>query len=233
MPDARQDSPSQTLDRGLRMLEALADNPGLTITELASMLGLHRSIAYRMLRTHEAHGFLVRDAGGRIQLGAGLAALARSVAPDLQATAAPELSRLAEDLGMTSFLVVLDRGECVTLATASPLDAVAAVAQRPGSRHPLDRGAPGVAIQAMLTEPQWIAVGGHDGERVEASAARRLGYAFTRDEVVPGLSSVAAAFAPAGGTPVAVAVVYIGERDVTAIGARVRGAADAIARHLG
>lgn len=44
--------PSQTLSRGIRALEILAaaDRP-LSIAELAEALGVHRSIAYRILRT--------------------------------------------------------------------------------------------------------------------------------------------------------------------------------------
>ncbi len=69
---------SQTLSRGIRMLEILADaREPLTIDELASRLGVHRSVAYRLLRTLEHHRLTVRDARGRIVLGARLAALAR------------------------------------------------------------------------------------------------------------------------------------------------------------
>ena len=66
---------------------------------------MHRSVAYRLLRTLEDHGLVTRDAAGRIQLGARMAALAAGVAHDLQAEALPELTAVANDLGMTCFLV--------------------------------------------------------------------------------------------------------------------------------
>ncbi|MDN5755801.1 MAG: helix-turn-helix domain-containing protein, partial [Micrococcaceae bacterium] len=45
-------SPAQTLSRGLRALEIITDRPEPpTIAELADELGVHRSIAYRILRT--------------------------------------------------------------------------------------------------------------------------------------------------------------------------------------
>ncbi len=77
-----------------------------------------------------------------MRLGTGLAALAAGVAADLQAEALPELTAAANELGMTCFLVVLDHDECVTLTSVEPRHAVTAVAQRPGARHPVTRGAP-------------------------------------------------------------------------------------------
>ncbi|MGI9136173.1 MAG: helix-turn-helix domain-containing protein, partial [Candidatus Nanopelagicales bacterium] len=50
---------SQTLDRGLRVLEALADAPeGLTVTELATQLDIGRTVVYRLVVTLEQHAFL-------------------------------------------------------------------------------------------------------------------------------------------------------------------------------
>ena len=100
---------SQTLSRGVRMLEILAEAAGpLSIADLAAQLGVHRSIAYRILRTLEDHRMVVRDAAGAVTLGPQLAALARGVSRDLQAAALPELTAVASDLSMTAFLVVLD-----------------------------------------------------------------------------------------------------------------------------
>ncbi|WP_415856979.1 helix-turn-helix domain-containing protein, partial [Sinomonas sp. G460-2] len=59
---------SQTLSRGLRALEILADSrTPLTIAEVAESLGLHRSIAYRIIRTLEDHSLVERDDSGRLQ----------------------------------------------------------------------------------------------------------------------------------------------------------------------
>lgn len=76
---------SQTLDRGLRLLEFLADaQKDLTVSQITEGLGLHRSIVYRILRTLEDHRLVTRTATGTYILGAGLVVLARGVAPDLQ-----------------------------------------------------------------------------------------------------------------------------------------------------
>src|SRR6478672_2833642 len=125
---------SQTLSRGIRILEVLADaREPLSIDGLAERLEVHRSIAYRLLRTLEDHGLVARDAGGRVSLGARMAALAAGVAHDVQAEALPELTAAANELGMTCFITVLDREECVTLVSVEPRHAVASVAQRPGT----------------------------------------------------------------------------------------------------
>ena len=79
-----------------------------------------------------------------------MAALAAGVAHDLQAEALPELTAVANELGLTCFLVVLDHDECVTLVSVEPRHAVASVAQRPGTRHPVTVGAPGKAILSVL-----------------------------------------------------------------------------------
>ena len=66
---------SQTLSRGIRILEELADaRVPLAVDDLARRLGVHRSIAYRLLRTLDDHGLVMRETDGRYALGARLAA---------------------------------------------------------------------------------------------------------------------------------------------------------------
>lgn len=202
--------PSQTLSRGIRALEILADAPEpLTIAELADAMGVHRSVAYRILRTLEDHSLLVRDDAGRVQPGPGLAVLARGVARNLQTAALPELTQLANTLTMSAFVAVWDREDCVTLVTVDPRHTGAAVVQHPGSRHPVSAGAPGIAIQSALSEQEWqrLAPGIH--YRPEAAEARRRGFAASHDEVIPGVSSLAVPVRVPGGRPAALAVVYI------------------------
>src|SRR3954447_14210107 len=165
----------QTLSRGITALELLADADGpISIADLSARLDLHRSITYRIVRTLEDHGLVRRDAGGDLELGASLATLARNVSRDLQTAALPELTELANGLGMTAFLAVLDQEDAVTLVSVEPRAAVAAVAQRPGTRHPLDQGAPG---------------GG--GGRVLRPGLGPRTYERSHDEVIQGLSAVA------------------------------------------
>ena len=142
-------SRSQTLDRGLRALNVIATaTVPMTIDELSSRLGLGRSVTYRIIRTLEDHRLVRRDTSGRLTGDTQLVALAGSVRNDLQSTAAPILSDLANDLEMTAFLVVSDGHEAVTVQVVEPTYTTAHVAYRPGTRHSLERGAPGIALLA-------------------------------------------------------------------------------------
>ncbi|GAA2645749.1 IclR family transcriptional regulator [Paractinoplanes durhamensis] len=217
MPELPQ---SQTLHRGIRILELLAAaGSPQTIAEVGAGLGVHRSITYRLLRTLEDHRLVERDAGGRYWLGLGLTGLARGVRNDLQAAAGPRLNALAGELGMTAFLVVRAGDEAVTVVSVEPQDTAAHVTYRPGTRHPVDRGAPGVAM--LIPEAPAAS------DRPELVAARETGWAVSFGEVLPGLRSVAA---PVVGARAAIAVVYVDESaDVERIGRALVDAAAKIA----
>lgn len=222
-------SPSQTLARGLRILDLLADAATpMSVAGLADGLGVHRSVAYRLVRTLEDSSLVVRDAAGRYAIGPHVATLARSVASDLQSAARPELQRLADELGMTAFLVVLDRAECVTLLTTEPRTPVASIAQRPGSRHSVLVGAPGIAIQTLLDAADRQSHGIAGPEADEVAAAREVGYASSQGEVIPGVTAIAAPVA--GAVPAAIAVLFVSGADDRPVGERVRAAAATIAR---
>lgn len=227
-------SPSQTLSRGIQALEILAaaERP-LTIAELAGALGVHRSVAYRILRTLEDHSLLVRDDAGRVQPGPGLAVLARGVSRDLQTAALPELTHLANTLNMTAFVAVWDHQDCVTLVTVEPRHSAATLAQHPGTRHPVNTGAPGIAIQSSMSKEEWAVRAPGLPYRPEAAEARRLGYAASHDEVIAGLSSLAAPIQVPGGRPAAIAVVYIRrEQDQAAVGEALAASAGRIEAQL-
>ena len=199
---------SQTLSRGLQALELLAEAEApLTINELAEGLGIHRSNAYRILRTLELRRFVARDEAGRIRLGPKLTALARGVAPALHTAATPAITDLAYRLGMTAFLTVLDIDEVVTLITVEPSNATA-IARNPGVRHPVERGAPGHAMEASLSAAERERLLGSPEFGEAALTAKREGYALSRHEVVEGVMGVAVPLRIPGEPPAAVAVVH-------------------------
>jgi len=217
-------APSQTLDRGLGCLELIAgaDRP-VSIDEIAELLGLHRSIVYRLVRTLEMRHLVERDVDGDYVPGPYLAVLSRSVRRTLRAAAAPVLIELAGALHMTAFLVVADGDEAVTIDSVEPRMLDAHVAYRPGTRHPIDRGAPGLALLAARPP--------RPRERAEIGVARRRGWAQSTAEVIPGMASIAAPVADQG----AVAVLWMagtGRVSAQAVGRRVVAAATQIASHL-
>ena len=218
-------APSQTLDRGLACLEfvAVADR-AVSVDAAATSLGLHRSIVYRLLRTLELRRLVERDRDGDYLPGPYLAVLSRSVRPSLRSAAAPVLSSLAERLHMTAFLVVADGDEAVTIDSVEPRSLDAHVAYRPGTRHPIDRGAPGLAL--LAGRPALV------GERPEIAVARQRGWAQSESEVIPGMVSVASPIGREG----AVAVLWpAGNRAVVAgeVGEHLRSAAAEITQRLG
>ncbi|MFA5608285.1 MAG: helix-turn-helix domain-containing protein [Leucobacter sp.] len=184
---------SQTLARGLRALTIIGESAApIGVAELAGRLGIHRSMAYRMVSTLEQHGFVERLPSGELELGARLASLARGAVGTLQAAAAPALAAVADELGMTAFLVVHDGESAVTVSNAEPRHADATVAQRPGLRHAIGQGAPGRVIRSQLQPEEF------PPQRYERS----------RDEVLRGLSSIAVPLSLPRGRAAAIAVLY-------------------------
>lgn len=188
------DPGSQTLSRGLRALEIIGESDvPLSVAALSQELGIHRSMGYRLVKTLEQHGFVERLASGGLELGIKLSALARGVAKTLQAAAAPELAAVAEQLGMTAFLVTYDGEAAVTLSSAEPQNAETTVAKKPGSRHSIDRGAPGRVIRSQVNP------GEYPPQRFE----------FSHDEVLQGIASIAVPLIVSGSQPAAIAVLYL------------------------
>jgi len=181
----------QTLSRGIQVLEIVSrSTSGLTIAEIADTLGVHRAIAYRLVATLEEHLLVVRDAEGRIGIGGGVVALGERYQPQLRAAAQPVLRALAEESGATAFLCIAQGDECVAIEVAEPQTPLLKVSYRVGSRHPVTRGAAGLAI-AMQRPPR------HDDPK-ELQAVRENGFALTRGELQQGAIGVAAPLARAG-----------------------------------
>jgi DNA-binding IclR family transcriptional regulator len=112
---------SQTLDRGLRVLERVArSGGGCTIADLAAELGVGRTVVYRLVTTLEAHQLVRRDTAGRVWLGTGALGLAGRVVPLLREAALPALRALAEDVGATAHLTVAEGGEALAVAVVEP-----------------------------------------------------------------------------------------------------------------
>jgi DNA-binding IclR family transcriptional regulator len=204
---------AQTLDRGLRLLQLVADAPGgLSVTEAAARLGVGRAIVYRLVATLTEHGMVRRDTGGRLRLGIGVLHLARRAQPLVADAAMPALRRLAEQVGATAHLTVADGGEALAVAVVEPSWTQLHVGYRTGARHPLDRGAAGRAILA-----------GRGGDLTAIA---------TNGELQPGAYGVAAALPCAGTFEASVGVVALAPLDLATVGAQVVEAAAAIAATL-
>jgi DNA-binding IclR family transcriptional regulator len=204
---------SQTLDRGLRVLQTLAAAPqGLTITALAAEIGVNRTVVYRLVATLEQHGLARRDGSGRLHVGLGVLALARGLQPVLRELSAPVLRALAERVGATAHLTVADGGEALAIAVVEPTWTDYHVAYRVGARHPLGQGAAGKAIL----------LGRQSGQ----------GYVETVGEIQAGARGVAAPVLGVEGLEASVGIVSLGDLDAAVMGPEVVAAAAQVAERL-
>ena len=200
------------------MLAAVADAPdGLTVTELAQTLGIGRTVVYRLVVTLEQHAFIRRSQDGRCRLGLAVLMLGRQVTPVVRDAALPALRLLADAVGATAHLTIVDGNEAMTAVVVEPSRSDLHVSVRMGARHPLESGAAGRAILAARTaagrplDPPWV-IATSDGQQ----GAYGLAVPITG---VPGLEA-------------SVGVVSMRELPEAEVGPRVSRAAGEIARAL-
>ncbi|MFF4598305.1 IclR family transcriptional regulator [Amycolatopsis sp. NPDC001319] len=149
---------SLTLDRGLALLQAVADagEEAATISELAVTIGASRAAVYRLLVPLSERGLIWRD-GTKVRLGVGLLRLAGQVLPQLREAARPVLRELAEKVGATAHLTVAQGDQAQAVAVVEPSWTSYHVAYRVGSRHPLSAGAAGRAMALRPGGDGWVA----------------------------------------------------------------------------
>ncbi|MFJ8191317.1 IclR family transcriptional regulator [Streptomyces sp. NPDC096094] len=215
---------SQTLDRGLRVLKLLADTDhGLTVTELSHKLGVNRTVVYRLLATLEQHALVRRDLGGRARVGLGVLGLGRQVHPLVREAAMPALRSLAEDIGATAHLTLVDGAEALAVAVVEPTWTDYHVAYRAGFRHPLERGAAGKAILSARQQPQPQPTG---------DVVEEPGYTLTHGELEAGACGAAAPLLGVTGVEGSVGVVMLADVVPERVGTRVMEAAREVAEAL-
>jgi DNA-binding IclR family transcriptional regulator len=142
---------SQTLARGLNALQLVADAPaGLTVQQVADGVGVHRTIAYRLLITLSQFRLVAKGEDGRYRPAAGLAVLGASFDRNVRQLSVPTLRALADDLGTTVSLLVAEGDQQVAIAVIVPTQVAYQLAFHEGSHYPLDRGAAGIALLASM-----------------------------------------------------------------------------------
>ena len=237
MSEPASGSLSLTLSRGITLLEYVCSvDVAPSIGQVAEHLGVHRSAAYRLSRTLEAHYLVRRDETGKIHPAAGLTNLARGVENSLQTVGLPIMTKIADALEMSCFIAVAQGADCFTLMAVEPTTSHA-LTQHPGTRHHLDRGAPGVALLSGLSTQQREDIAGlelSDKAHKHLRQAEGDGYATSHDEVLPGVGSVAVPLMAAGQLPASLAVVYPRQAvDEQQIATTLQEGAEAILERLG
>jgi DNA-binding IclR family transcriptional regulator len=177
---------SQTLARGLSALQLVAAAPaGLTVQQVADQVGVHRTIAYRLLVTLAHFRLVTKGEDGRYRPASGLAVLGASFDRNLRQLSLPTLRALADDLGTTVSLLVAEGDQQVAIAVIVPTQVAYQLAFHEGSRYPLNRGAAGIALLASMPRGP--------GERDLVARAREQGWVITHGEIEPNTYGLAVA----------------------------------------
>lgn len=247
---------SPPVQRAARLLRRIAEGDTCrNMSRTARELDISRTTLLRLLHTLAAEGFLEPIGEGEgWRLGPAVIALAAQAigGRDLAELAAPVLAELAETLGLSAHLGVLDGREVVYIARRTPNRSFVSNI-RVGSRLPAHAANMGRIILAHLPEAEVRALfagapmppaTAHTATSLEAllarlAADRAAGLAWSEGFFEPEIGSVAAAVRDATGRPVA-AINVSGQlapfRDPTArgrIGAAVAAAARRLSERLG
>lgn len=245
---------SPPVQRAARLLRHIAaGDPVTNMAQTARALDINRTTLLRLLHTLQAERFIEPRGGGKPgwRVGLGLFGMVAQAfaSEDLAEVAGPILGRLAEELGLSAHLGVLDGREVVYLIRRTPNQSYISNI-RVGSRLPAHAANMGRIILAHLPPAQVArlfegapmpAVTAHTATSLPAlterlAADRAEGLAWSEGFFEAGISSVAAPVFDATGAPVAAINVsggagFAAQRE--RIGQAMRAAGEEISRRLG
>lgn len=207
----------QSVDRALSILEDLARLGVAGVTEIAGELGVHKSTAFRLVATLEAHGLVEQTAErGKYRLGVGVLRLAGATTArlDVVQEARSVCRRLAADTGETVNIAVLSEHSALYLEQVAGSSALQSH-NWVGQHIPLHATSNGKILLSGLGPDELDEVLGalpayteltitkKDQLRAEVEHAREVGHAVAVDELEVGLTAVAAPIRNAHGDVIA------------------------------
>lgn len=198
----------QSVDKALKVLDLFYGRQELGPGDVAALMDMNRSTAFRFLTTFEENGYLTKTEQGRYRLGMKLFSLGQLAYShtELISYTRPQLIRLAELCGETSHLVVMDGGTNVIFldkgVPQSPLHMDVEIGRRYAAHHTAT-GKAILAFQPRTTVEQYLRTA--DFDRLtdstlcspealldELRAIRAQGWSADREECIPGLTCFAA-----------------------------------------
>jgi len=220
-PESR--TPTRALDRGLMILETIAENPPMTLVDIAAACDLSPATTLRILRTLETRSFVSRDPETRaywiglkaFEVGARFLSETR-----LSETVRLILRRLSTATGQSTTLSILAGSDIVLIEVHEGSSSLRSTPEI-GMRAPAHATAPG---KCLLAE-QWsdgltdaIGVGPYpavtertiterEALREELAKVRRDRIATDCGELQPDISSVACAIRDRSGETVAAVAI--------------------------
>src|SRR3954470_4918009 len=207
----------QSVDRALTILELLAREGDAGVTEIAAELGVHKSTAFRLLATLEAHRLVEQDGDrGRYRLGVGNLRLAGATTArlDLVTEARPVCRQLAADTGETVNITVRSETSALYLDQVAGSSAVQSH-NWVGQHIPLHATSNGKVLISELIDAELKkavralprvtdrTVTSRAKLKAELAEVRELGYAVAVDELEVGLAAAAAPIHNAHGDVIA------------------------------
>lgn len=195
---------------GLAIIEALSWTPdGLTVSELARELKVHKGVVSRTLRHLAAGGYITASPPTRrFHLGLSILALALRYADRLgfPGVCLPVLQDLADETGELVQLGIIEGDRLLFVAKAEGRDQRIRMVSLLGQFAPLHATAAGKVFLASLPEAEALALARRGGLRAltrrtitspaglrrELRRVRRLGYAVVEEELFEGAGAVAA-----------------------------------------
>ncbi|MFE4753679.1 IclR family transcriptional regulator [Streptomyces mirabilis] len=197
----------QSVDRAVSVLEILARVGEAGVTEIAEELDVHKSTAFRLLGVLENRGLVAQAKDrGKYYLGAAVLRLAGAAAVrlDISQEGVPVCRELADELGETVNVAVLDDDAAVNIMQARGTASVTAQNWL-GRRTPLHATSSGKVLLAHMPPtlregllaralPRFTerTITGTSVLRAELEAVVEQGYGVTIEELELGLAAVAA-----------------------------------------
>lgn len=242
-----------SLERGVRVLELLAQQGPLSVSEVASHLRMHRSASHRFLATLRDLGYVVQDPSSRYRLSFRLFELGMATvnAIGIRQVARPFLEELANLSNETVNLGHWDGKEIIYIDKVKSRE-VLLMDLAIGARVPAYCSALGKAILAFRPEAEVRAFlkstplkpltprTKTDPEKLlhELGEVRRLGYAVDREEMVTGLYCVAAPVFdytehPEYAISVSAPTARMSQEGITALSREVKRVCGELSRRLG
>lgn len=248
-------SPSQSLLRGLILLERLAaSRHGASLTELAQQVGLAPSTTHRLLNTLEQQEFVRHDAAlGLWHIGVKLFSIGNAFLAqrDVVDQARPFMHKLMESTGETANLGILEGYDAVFVAQVESHEMMRMIVKL-GSRAPLHASGVGKALLATMTEDEVTSFLHKRGLprftnntlattaelRTALAEIRNQGYAVDNEEHAIGLCCVASTIYDENSEPLAAVSISgpkarISNDLIQPLGVQVRQTASDITNMLG
>ncbi|SFB05206.1 transcriptional regulator, IclR family [Poseidonocella pacifica] len=244
----------QALDRALSVLQSLAAQGRVKLTDLALEVGIPTATAYRILTTLHSRGFVDFEEATqswKVGLEAYRTGSAYLVQTQLVDAARPAMRDLMEESGETANLAIPDGGEVVFIGQVETRNPIRAFFQ-PGTRTKMHASGTGKAILAAMSEAQVVQILTRQGLPqftettlvtkdalfADLHLTRERGWSFDRDERHVGMSCIGAPiFNNRGDVRAGISIsgpsARFDDGNIPLLGRRVRTAADWITQITG